>query len=257
MRKSISIPYVLYCIFVILVIYQDSPLSTFLGAAGYSMVMPLSLIVFTVVMFVNKCQMYNFNEVKGFWLLGIWLIFVSVLGIIIWLLFGGKFTVLNEILPVKAFKVWLQYISFPAFIYLILYWAGKIKKIDLIFRPIIFTMVILTLLCIIEKTQIPYAFQQFHFAGGHKPYWRIRLLTTESSWTTMLIIVYSGLSVYYSVIRKKRMLLVISILCIAIQLFETGSKSLLASFAIVLCVYAFFKVKTLKKNRLFRHSYSP
>ena len=101
----------------------------------------------------------------------------------------------------------------------------------------------------IEKSQSPYAFQSLHFAGGF-PYWRIRLLTTESSWTTMMIYVYSALSLYWTLVSEKKVEKFITLVCVLILILTTESKTLMASVAITILIYIIIVIKKLQRKTL-------
>ena len=238
---------VLLFLLVLLPIYQDSPLSAFLGAAGYSLLMPLSLVLF-VLHVLQKGKVIRNKYIVDLFKLGEWMTIVSFVAIIVWVVLGNPFFVVGEFLPWKAFKVCLQYFSYPAYVYLVYYYVRKVGVFKLE-KYCFYTLVILTILCYLEIQQIPYAFQNFHFASSF-PYWRIRLLTLESSWTAMMIYVYSVVSVYLGITTKKKMYIVITLICIGTLIFSTGSKSLMAGSAITFLMYVFFALKKLKKSMI-------
>ena len=233
---------------VFLPIYEDSPLSKYLGAAGYSLVMPLSLVLIFLYAVFNKRLPKNKNLNRLFNLcLGMTI--VSYIAIIVWVVLGGDMTVMSEFLPYKALKVALQYFSYPAYIAIILICTRKTGT-TYIGKYSFFTLIVLTIICIIEKQQSPYAFRSLHFAAAF-PYWRIRLLTLESSWTAMMIYAYSALSLYWSFTYKKKICLLFSILSFTILLYYSGSKTLMAAVAITILVYVIVSFRKSRKKALF------
>lgn len=239
---------VLLFIMVFLPIYEDSPLSKYLGAAGYSLVMPLSLVL--IFLYVVLYQKLPKNKNLGrLFKLCLGMTIVSYIAIVIWVVLGGRLTVVSEFLPYKALKVALQYFSYPAFIAVILICTRKTGT-KYIGKYSFITLVVLTIICIIEKQQSPYAFRSLHFAATF-PYWRIRLLTLESSWTAMMIYVYSALSLYWSIVYKKKACLAVSIACSAVLLIYSGSKTLMVAIAITIIVYVIVALRKIRKRTLF------
>lgn len=241
-----SISKLLLFLLVVLPIYQDSPLSRYLGAAGYSLLMPFVLIVLFLVLLFNKISLKKRSRVYELLLLGVWLFIISYIAIIIWGITGHSMTVLSEFLPFKAFKVWLQFISYPAYIILIVL-AVKRTGVEYIAKYSFFALVLLTVICAVELQQSPYALKSIHFAATF-PYWRVRLLTLESSMTAMMIYVYLAISVINAINMGKRGKLVISILCALFLIANTGSKALILAIMITAIIYLFFSFKHLKKT---------
>lgn len=238
---------ILLFLLVFLPIYQDSPLSIYLGAAGYTILMPFALIAIVFHVLLTKKFPSN-PRLKELLKLGCYLTIISSIAIFIWLICGGSLTVLSEFLPMKAFKVCLQYFSYPAYIALVLTAARKTGT-EYIGKYSYVTLIFITLICIIEKLQSPYAFQGLHFAGGF-PYWRIRLLTTEASWTTMMIYVYTTLSLYWSQFYNKRVEKFAILACSLVLLASTGSKTLMMSIIITVIIYIVMALNGCKGKHL-------
>lgn len=244
---------IVLCILVLLPIYQDSPLSRFLGAAGYTFVMPLSLILITLYVIIYKClpkNKYIFSLVK----LGIGMTAISFIAIIPWLITGNSIVVISEFLPWKALKVDLQYFSYPAYITLIVILVRSVGS-QYIGKYSFFTLIILTAIGFFEKRQLPYAFQNIHYAGSF-PYWRIRLLTTESSWTAMMIIVYAALALYWAIVYKRKIAKIVTVGCVFALVFNTGSKTLLVSIAVVAIIYMVLSMKKLTPGNILKIIFS-
>lgn len=232
---------------VLLPIYQDSPLSLFLGAAGYTFVMPLSLIL--IVIYVLLISRVPKNEyLHGLVKLGIGMTVVSFVAIIVWCALGNPITIVSEILPIKALKVCLQYFSYPAYIALLIIVCRKVGT-ENIGKYSFITLLLLTVICFIEVRQLPYAFEGFHFAGTF-PYWRVRLLSTESSWTAMMIYVYAFLSLFWTFRNNIKLLSTIDIICCAYLFWTTGSRTLMMLPAITVVVYVIFTFRKLSRNSI-------
>lgn len=248
MRKKVQLSYLVYCLLVILPIYQDSPLNRIIGVAGNSVLPALSLFFLLAYTYIRRRLSSNW-AVKELIRLGIWLFIVSVAAIPIWCLFGNSIYVLGEFLPIKAVKVVLQYFAYLAYISLLIMFMRKID-IDMLFKPIVFTLILTTIICLIELWQMPYAFKQLH-SMGEFPYYRIRLLTRESSTTALIVYNYVSMTLYYAIIRKKTILFIVSMLCGIVLISSTGSKILLFSIAITLIIFLIISLKKMNKFTLF------
>lgn len=240
--RKVNISNIFLFMLVLMPIYQDSPFSSLLGAAGYYLLMPLSLGCYVLhVLIKGKIPRNEF--LKNLTKLGIWMSAISFIAIFVWIILDNPIYVVGEFLPYKAVKVLLQYFSYPAYIALLLINVRK-NGIETLQRYLFLTLVILTIICLIEQKQSPYAFQSLHFAAQF-PYRRIRLLTMESSATAMLIFVYTGISLYYSIISKRKVVTVISLICAVVLFSSTGSKALMSSIAIFVIVYVVFSFRKL------------
>lgn len=249
-NKSLSVYYFIYWLLALLPIYQDSPLSGVLGAAGYTLILPVALILYLAIIFmVQKGHIKREVETKGLFKLGEWLLVISFVGLIVWVMLGNSLTFVGEFLPIKAIKVWLQYIAFPIYAYDMIFCIKRLRGPEQIFKPVIVALVILTIIAILERAQIPYAFQNLHFFGIF-PYWRIRLLTVESSYTALLIYVYAGLSIYYGYGYKKRIVLATSLICYGLLVATSGSRSMIVSIALALICYVLIAAKKLNRRTI-------
>lgn len=237
------------CLFllILLPIYQDSPLSQWLGAAGYSLLMPVSLIFYVMYVFLTSKSPQN-EYLRRIYRLGIWMSIISFFAILIWIILGNSITVVGEYLPVKAVKVILQYFSYPAYIALLLICVRK-TGMRALKKYVFVVLVIMTVICLFEQSQIPYAFQFLHYIGQF-PYYRTRLLTLEASTTSMLIYVYVGITAFYCLESKRKMLSIIALVCTAILFYTSGSKTLLASIAITIVIFIFLAFKKLDRRKI-------
>lgn len=244
-RKQVS-KFILFCL-VLLPIYQDSPLSRYLGAAGYTIVMPLSLIMIVVYALCTR-HVPNNEHLRRLMKLGALLLIVSFAAIIVWVLLGNPITVVSEFLPLKAIKVALQYFSFPAYIALIII-TTRNAGTRAIGRYSFITLIVLSVICMIETQQSPYAFEALHFAGGF-PYWRIRLLTTESSWTAVMIFCYTFLTLFWAFTYKKKVCGAIGVTCAAYLLWTTGSRTLMMATPVMVVIFIIISFRRLNTRTI-------
>jgi hypothetical protein len=242
MIKKYKANYILYCLLILLPIYQDSPLNKYFGSAGYSLLPSLSVIGIALSMVISGKIVIS-KRLKVLWLLGLWLCIISIISITIWV-FSGKPTVYyDEIIYLKSFKVILQFISYLAYTNILLKQLHNFS-INEIFFPIVSGLFILTLICIVELIQIPYAFEFLHF-NANFPYSKVRLLTMESSWTVLLICNYFSLSLFYSLTTKRNKLSFYIIMCEMLLIISSGSKSLIIIVAFSILLYLGFTIKHL------------
>lgn len=244
--KSFSLSYLCYCILIVLTIYKDSPLSTYLGDLGQSYLPLLSCFGGIILILQNKSFSFN-KEIKSFIRMGIWIICISYIAVTVWLMIGKPLYLYQENLLIKPLKICLQYFSFLLFL-IVIYHLCKKLSFNEIFTPIVFTLFLLTVICIIENFQMPYAFEAIH-ANGVFPYYRIRLLTRESSWTTMLIYNFTLLSLFYSFNKRKTYLSVFVIFCGFILALLSGAKSLWVLIGLsILLMFLRFCIYGVKKH---------
>lgn len=228
---------------VVLPIYQDSPLSKYFGAAGYTIIMPLSLILFAIY-FVIYHKIPKNPEFRRILYLGFYLVIISYVAVIVWLINGGSVIILNEDIFIKAFKVILQYFSYVCYVALVIIICNRIGY-KLILKYSYFVLILLTIICLIEKANMPYAFEGLHFAGS-MPYYRIRLLTLESSWTSTMIFIYGVLAFYYALTKNSLILKIIAVVCDLVLIVTTTSKTLLLMILVMAVFYFYYYLKERK-----------
>ena len=242
MKIKYNSQYIIYCILVILIIYQDSPLYEYFGAEGYSLLPTISCIGIALYMISHKKILLDVT-IKKLIRLGVWLIVISVISISIWVMLGNSIILYQEFLPIKTIKILLQYTAYLSYVVIMLMYMRKLS-IDQIFRPIVITLVLMTIICVIEANEIPYAFRSLHYIGEF-PYYRIRLITQEASYTTTLIYIFVALSLFYSLIRKKTIVAIITIVCAVVLISNTGARSAIVAVVITVLVYSFLTMREL------------
>lgn len=232
---------------ILLPIYQDSPLVSILGDAGKTLLFPICLIGFLYFIFKYKKIPIN-NDIRKLFFLAIWLLIISYLGILVWLIFGGKIYYMNIFLPFKAFKVFLQYISYIVYVILITFYIKK-NGIKRVLKYAYITFIVLGVIGIFEIPQLPYAYRSLH-ASAVFPYNRMRLLGTESSATASMIFIYGGISLFYNLYYKNKLGLLITILLFVFFISTTTSKTILLGLLIMLIVYLILNFKKISFKKL-------
>lgn len=234
---------------VILPIYQDSPLSKYLGAAGYSLLMPLSLVLIFLLI-IYEGRIYKNEYINTLMKLGIWIFIVSILAVIIWVVLEKSIVYIGENLIVKVFKVCLQYMSYVSYVYLMVECLKKCG-VKTALKYAFYAMIIMTIICFIEIKQTPYAFEKLHFSGEF-PYWRVRLLTLEASMTSLLIYNYAILAIVYALSCKSKIKLLIALFSSIYLFFNTGSKTLMISVAITFLIIFLMNIKKLSMKKIIK-----
>lgn len=238
-----------YSIIVLIIIYQDSPLVFILGSSGYSL-----LPVISIVMMLERLYSKRFRiRLKGFdgglFKLFGYLTLVSLISIIFWLLSGRGIIVLGENIVIKTLKGLLNFLGIVCFVYCMHDYSKSFTKKQ-ITAPFYYVLIFMTVICIIESFLLPNAFNFLHFTG-QIPYGRIRLLTKESSWTTLLIYIYSVLSLYYGLyVCKSKKIIATTIICFVVLLYYTSSKTLMLAVLLSVVVVFVLNIKKMSKKAI-------
>lgn len=250
MRK-IKLNYLIYFLLTVLIIYQDSPLGLFMGAFGYSLMPTINIILCVVYIMLRGGKIKIEPYVRGLLYLFAYLCVVSVVAVIVWIALGKPSTLLGEDIIIKSIKVLMYFFSYISFLILMNMLTKGFTE-EQFLKPIYFVLLLITLICIVEYFTMPNAFSFLHFTGN-KTYNRIRLLSKESSWTTMTVYVYSLLSIYYGVaVKKKKSILVISLICITILLALTSSKTLIIAVFISIAVLLLLNSRNMTRSAVLR-----
>ena len=219
--------YWLYSLLIFLTLYTDSPLSTYLGAFGESMLPSISLCLYILFALTNRINRTD-SFVRRFSFLIKVTTLLSLIAFFIYPLFNISYTQLGESLFVKLVKLWLTFQAYICYLLLLINIAGD-YTIERILKPFFWGFVGLTIILLIEFYQSPFAFMYLHTSTSDV-YYRIRLLTPESSATALMLEVFFVLSVFYTYyVRRSKFLLGV---CAGLHIALSGSKTLLT----IICV---------------------
>ncbi|AKT49764.1 hypothetical protein ADJ70_13790 [Olsenella sp. oral taxon 807] len=189
--------YIFYWLMIVLPIWQDSPLKSSLGSYGYSFVPLLSLVAcvpfLLLTMHKRLVRRGTFTDV--WWRLLFYLIAINIIADLVWVLTGNSTVLKGEDIMSKSLRGLLTALSIGSYLMIVSYLAKGYDE-ERVTRPFFHAFVILTVIAIVEYIQLPNALPWAHYSGIF-PYNRPRLLTTEASWTTPLIIVYGGVALHY------------------------------------------------------------
>ncbi|MFD0618980.1 hypothetical protein ACFQZR_16065 [Paenibacillus sp. GCM10027629] len=240
-------------ILLVLTAYQDFPLVNKIGEIGRSpIILLLPLFVFCEIamlakykrfMDAPKLQKYLFAFI-------VYLTFVT-LGYILVQFLQGSYSFWSEGLLGKGFKVLIYFALILLYIRHMQLVFSKIKSYKLLYASFFTAVSLLLVIMIVELVTMPNAFTFLH--SGSQPYWRVRLLTSESSTTGTIVVAYSAILVYLSQYLK-RVGMILSNIYVAIfflfYLSVTGSKGFLIVCLLTLIV-TMLKFMDFRKKRNF------
>ncbi|WP_018755690.1 hypothetical protein [Paenibacillus terrigena] len=240
-------------ILLVLTAYQDFPLVNKIGEIGRSpIILLLPLFVFCEIamlakykrfMVAPKLQKYLFAFI-------VYLTFIT-LGYILVQFMQGSYSFWSEGLLGKGFKVLIYFALILLYIRHMQLVFSKIKSYKLLYASFFAAVSLLLVIMIVELVTMPNAITFLH--SGSQPYWRVRLLTSESSTTGTIIVAYSAILVYLSQYLK-RVAMILSNIYVAIfflfYLSVTGSKGFLIVCLLTLIV-TMMKFMDFRKKRNF------
>lgn len=236
---------VLYFTLIFLTTYTDSFLTPYFGAFGFSLLPIISYILFIIRFLVGNRKTVRHPFPFFFIKLVNYSFSLSFLLYIIFICLGMQTTYYGSDLIMKAIRLYMTFMSYVLFIY-VLVDIMRCMKIEDVFKPFFYINIFLAIFGIVEYSRIPNAFLNLHYAMDDV-YYRVRLLTQESSHTAPLIEVFFIMATYYALyIRKSRIHFVITLVCLCSQIYITSSKS----FMVVLGVSLVFGLwETIKTSR--------
>ena len=136
--------YWLYSLLIFLTLYTDSPLSTYLGAFGESMLPSISLCLYILFALTNRINRTD-SFVRRFSFLIKVTTLLSLIAFFIYPLFNISYTQLGESLFVKLVKLWLTFQAYICYLLLLINIAGD-YTIERILKPFFWGFVGLTII---------------------------------------------------------------------------------------------------------------
>ncbi|WP_040951877.1 hypothetical protein [Gorillibacterium massiliense] len=241
------------CLLLAVTVYQDFPLANSIGEIGRSpMVLFTPLFVFCEiamlskhkrVLHVSKLQKYLFGFI-------LYLLFVSMAYVLVQFL-QGSYSFGSENLLGKAVKVLFYFTLILLYVRHVQLVIAKLGSFRLLYGCFLSVVTLLLVIMILEMASMPNALPFLHAGSG--PYWRVRLLTSESSTTGTIVVVYTGILVYLSRYLSS-FAKVLSMLYVAgffvFYLSVTGSKGFLIVFLLTL-IAAMLKFLDFRKKKNF------
>ena len=189
----------LYLAFLLtLTVYQDFPLVNRIGEIGRSPVILLLpwFLLCEIAMLAKYKKVTRATKLQKYLLAFIlYLSFVS-LAYVLFQFLQGSYSFGSENLLVKAAKVLIYFVLILLYIRHMQLVFSKVKSGKTLYVCFFAVVTLLLAIMIVELIAIPNAFASLH-SGSH-PYWRVRLLTSESSTTGSVIVVYGAILAYLS-----------------------------------------------------------
>lgn len=214
--------YILYFILVFLTTYTDTPLQKYFGAFGFSSLPILSYVIYAIFI-VTKRKIPNNKFAKDFFKLINYAFILSFIAILIVAIEGLSLDVKGTSILIKTFNLYATFIGYVLFVLIISSITQKLT-INQIYSPFFYTFIILSVYGYFEYQMIPNSFLSLH--GTNQIYWRIRLLTAESSWTAPILEIFFLMSFYFTYyIKKSKLLTFIVVACLFYQISISSSKS--------------------------------
>ncbi len=243
-----------YLVFVLLLtIYQDFPLANMIGEIGRTpIVLLFPVFVFCEIALLAKHKkITNGSKLQSYiFFFILYLSFVSLLYIFIQYM-HGVYGFGSEGLLGKAVKVIIYFVLILLYIRHMQLIFTKISSYRAICACFIAIVSVLMGIMIIEMMSMPHALPFLH--SGDDPYWRVRLLTSESSTTGSIVVVYTAIMIYltrYLGSFARKLVVLYGAGFFIFYLLETGSKGFMVVILLTLVV-TMFKFLDFRKKRNF------
>ena len=189
----------LYLVFLLLLtVYQDFPLVNVIGEIGRSpivLLLPLFVVCEAAMLAKHKRVMHGSKLQRYLLVFIVYLSFISVAYVLAQFL-QGSYSFGQENLLGKAVKVLIYFVLILLYVRHMQLLFAKIGSRRALFVCFFVVVALLAVIMIAELASIPNALAPLH--AGSQPYWRVRLLTSESSTTGTIVVVYSAILVYLS-----------------------------------------------------------
>lgn len=238
--------YSLYCLLVLLTLYTDSPLQGTLGHFGKTLI-PLAVLPLYLVMSLVKQFKESDQFVKSLSRLLWWTTAISLFSVFIFALYGMPLVQMGENIILKTFKLILQFFTYCAYMKVLIN-LTKGMGLEDVLKPFYAGFLFLTVILLMEQMQSPFAFVGLHYTPT--PYWRMRLLTPESSHTALMLEIFFALSLYYKfVVHKSKSQTLLLLLCLLLHIVLSGSKTLLVAFLLILFLCNIQNLKKIKSKK--------
>jgi len=217
-------------------IYQDFPLFNLFGEIARSPVVFLTPLMVVYLINLKKITVSNYS--KLFILYFLYLLLISIIYTLFFYFRVGDIVLLNENIFLKSIKM-LMYpaVGFVVYLFICNYLKSNRKHIYTLAKQVYFIQLLLLFVLIIESQQKSTGltiFQALH--SSQELYWRVRLLTLESSWTGSIAIIFSLLPIYFAVngylTYKKGIVYLTSFIFLLIYTYFSESKGYLLLFVI-------------------------
>lgn len=217
--------YIMYFILIFSSVFQDFFLINYIGEFGRSITAIIVIPIFIIYVVILRGKIYINKYLKILIKLSIYLLFVNVIVLSLYMIFkSSNLSILDENIAIQTVKGYMYFLNITIFMILMYNLQLKINNVQ-VFKPFVFTFIFLFIVLIIELRSIPNALPMLH---NRFPYYRVRLTTAESSWTSSIIVIYFVMSYhYYKNIMQNKVMSSVSILMFIVFLITSTSKGLM------------------------------
>lgn len=239
----------LYSIYLSILIFlstlQDLPLVNYFGEIGRNpIVFFLPIFILFELKFLKFPKGAKFHTITlVFIIFFLSYLLVSIINIIWWYYNTNTLFAIGENVMIKTLKVLLYYISLFLFLRHVYFITVKINDFQKISNSFFVVLIFYSFILVIEYFDIPNAFAFYH--ASPPPYYRIRFLTAESSWTgsvVVLLVVGCLLSKRGATVTKNS-IIILFIICYFLL---TTSKLFLINIVLTFFVYFLYEKKSVK-----------
>lgn len=183
-----------YVVLLVLTVYQDFTLATHFGEIFRTpIILLLPLFLFCEILILSKMKMFTITKLQLYLLVYICCLTVISTIYVLWQYFNGMYGFLNEDFFAKSLKGIVYFLLILLYMRHLYFITIKLnlKNILLSFITVI---TILNVILIVELLTIPNALTNFHAIKIE--YYRIRLLTAESSWAGTIYVIFCSIALY-------------------------------------------------------------
>lgn len=238
----------------VLTVYQDFPLVNMIGEIGRSpiiLMFPIFIFCEIALLARHKKVMHGSMLQKYLFRFILYLSFITITYLLIQFL-QGSYSFGSEGLLGKGIKVLIYFVLILLYIRHMQLVFSKIKSFKMLYGCFFAVVTLLLVIMSLELMSIPNAFTSLH--AGNNLYWRVRLLTSESSTTGSIIVVYASILVYltrYLSSFARTLSIVYASGFFLFYLFITGSKGFMIICLLTLVVTMIKFLDFRKKKNFF------
>lgn len=243
MRENINIYYLLYFILIFSTVFQDFFLFNYIGEFGRSITAIITIPIFIIYVVILRKKIHINKYLKILIKLCIYLLIINVIVLFLYIIRSNNLMILDENIIMQTAKGYMYFLSITIFMILLYNLQLKINN-EQVFKPFAFTFIFLFFILIIELISKPNAWPMLH---NTFPYYRVRLTTAESSWTSSIIVIYFAMSCYYyKHIMQNKVMSIASILMFIVFLITSTSKALIISVLLSIFMMIIIDSKVIK-----------
>ncbi|WP_127531960.1 hypothetical protein [Paenibacillus kobensis] len=191
-RQEAFLCWAYLCFLLLLTIYQDFPLKNMIGEIGRTpiiMMMPVFAASEVHLLLRSKKLRLETGMQKNMLLFVLYLAFVSLTYVMVQYM-QANFALGSEKLLVKAIKVLIYFLLILLYVRHMHRVLHRASMLGVLHRAFWMVFLFLMAVMLVELATIPRALTFLH--SSPNPYWRVRLLTSESSTTGTIMVVFGA-----------------------------------------------------------------